>query len=124
LLLKRVGVDVSLQDHCVHASDGVQSRRHPEIDWILERPSKSHDYGRMTAYFSRELRSLLHTLDYHAEPLYIGKKTPLRYKGQKWEVHEVLYEKIRGTVEHHVHRVHHASTPRATFVVGIDDVAH
>jgi hypothetical protein len=65
----------------------VRSRRHLEIDWILESTSESHDDGRMIGYFLRELRSLLCTLDYHAEPLYIGRKTPLRGKGYKWEVH-------------------------------------
>jgi hypothetical protein len=102
----------------------VQSKRHPKIDWMLERPSKSHDDGRMAGYFLRELRSLLHTLDYHAEPLYIGKKTPLRSKGYKWEVHIILYEKPRGTREQRVHRVHHASALRATFTADIHDAAH
>jgi hypothetical protein len=102
----------------------VQSRRDPEIDWMLERTSESHDDGRMAGYFPRELRSLLHTLDYHVEPLYISKKIPLHRKGQKWEVHVVLYEKARGTREHRVHRVHHASAPRATFAIGIRDTAH
>jgi hypothetical protein len=101
----------------------VQPRRHPEIDWKLETPLESHDDGRTAGYFLRELRSLLHTLDYHAEPLYINKKTPLHSKGYKWEVHVVLYEKPRGTAECHVHRVHHASAPRATFVGGIHDTA-
>jgi hypothetical protein len=44
----------------------VRSRRHPEIDWMLEGPSESHDNGRTVGYFLRELRSLLHTHDYHA----------------------------------------------------------
>jgi hypothetical protein len=56
----------------------------------------------MAGYLLRELRSLLATQDYHAEPLYNGKKTPLCSKGPKWEVHVVLYEKPRGTRECHV----------------------
>jgi hypothetical protein len=64
----------------------VRSSRHPDIDWMLERSSKSHNDGKTVGYFSRELRSLLHTPDYHAEPLYINKKTPLCSKGYKWEV--------------------------------------
>jgi hypothetical protein len=99
----------------------VQPRKYPEIAWMLERPSESHDDGKTVGYFPRELRLMLRTLDYHAKPLYIGKKTPLRSKGYKWEVHVALYEKPRGTGEHRVHRVHHASAPRATFVVGIHD---
>jgi hypothetical protein len=91
---------------------------------MLERPSESHDDGRTAGYFLRELRSLLHTLDYHAEPLYIGNKTPLHRKGYKWEERVVLYEKSRGTGEHRVRLVHHASAPRATFAVGIHDAAH
>jgi hypothetical protein len=101
----------------------VQSKRHPKVEWMLERPSESHGDGRTVGYFPRELRSLLYTLDYHAEPLYVGKKTPLHNKGYKWEVHVVLYEKPRGTRERHVHRVHDASALRATFVVGIRDAA-
>jgi hypothetical protein len=69
---------------------------------MLESPSESHDGGRTAGYFLRELRSLLSTLDYRAEPLYIGNKTPLRSKGYKWEEHVVLYEKPRGTGEQHV----------------------
>jgi hypothetical protein len=88
---------------------------------MLERPSESHDDERIAGYFPRELRSLLCTLDYHGEPLYFGKMTPLRSKGYKWEVHVVLYEKPRGTGERRVRRVHHASAPRATFVAGIHD---
>jgi hypothetical protein len=99
----------------------VRSRRHPVIDWMLERPSKSHDDRRTTGYFLRELRSLLFTFDYHTEPLYIGKKSTLCGKGYKWEVLVVLYEKPIGTGEHLVHRVHHTSAPRATFVAGIYD---
>jgi hypothetical protein len=91
---------------------------------MLERPSESHDDGKTAGYFPREMRSLLNTLDYHAEPLYIGKKTPPHNRGYKWEVHVVLYEKPRGTGECHVHRVHHASTPRATFTAGIRDATH
>jgi hypothetical protein len=102
----------------------VQTRRHPKIDWLLERPSESHDDGRKAGYLSRELRSLLRTLDYHAEPLYVGKKTPLCNKGYKWEVYVVLYEKPRGTEERRVCRVLHASALRATFTVGIHDAAH
>jgi hypothetical protein len=45
----------------------VKSKRHREIDWMLERPSESHDDGRTSGYFPRELRSLLRTLDYHDE---------------------------------------------------------
>jgi hypothetical protein len=48
----------------------VRSRRHPVIDWLFERPSESNDNGRTATYFSRELRSLLYTLDYHTKPLY------------------------------------------------------
>jgi hypothetical protein len=48
---------------------------------MLERPSESHDDRRTTGYFLRDLRALLHTLDYHAEPLYIGKKTPTVMQG-------------------------------------------
>jgi hypothetical protein len=62
-------------------------------------------------------------LDYHTEPLYISKKTPLRSKGYKWEVHVVIYEKLRGTGEHRVRLVHHASAPRATFTARIRDAA-
>jgi hypothetical protein len=51
---------------------------------MLERPSESHDDRGTTGYFSRELRSLLCTLDYHTEPLFVGKKTPLHSKGYKW----------------------------------------
>jgi hypothetical protein len=91
---------------------------------MLERPSESHDDRRTAGYFLRELRSLLHNLDYHAEPLYNGRKTPLRGKGYKWEVHVVLYEKPSGTGEHRVCRVHHASAPRATFATDIRDAAH
>jgi hypothetical protein len=90
---------------------------------MLERPSESHGDGRKVGYFPRELRSLLCTLDYHAEPFYIGKKTPLCNKGYKWEVHVVLYEKPRGTGECRVRCVHHASTPRATSAAGIHDAA-
>jgi hypothetical protein len=54
---------------------------------MLEMPSVSHDDGRTPSYFPRELRSLLHTLDYHAEPLYIGRMIPLCGQGYKWEVH-------------------------------------
>jgi hypothetical protein len=89
----------------------------------LERPSESHDNGRTAGYFLRKLRSLRHTLEYHTEPLYVSKKTPLCSKGYKWEVHVILYEKPRGNGEHCVHRVYHAFAPRATFVVGIYDVA-
>jgi hypothetical protein len=53
---------------------------------MLERSSKSHNDGKTVGYFSRELRSLLHTLNYHVEPLDINKKTPLCSKGYKWEV--------------------------------------
>jgi hypothetical protein len=90
---------------------------------MLERPLESLDDGRKAGYVLGELRSLLRTLDYHAERLYIGKKTPLRSKGSKWEVHVLLYEKPRGTEEHYVHRVHHASALRTTFAVGIRDAA-
>jgi hypothetical protein len=90
---------------------------------MLERPSKSHDDRRTAGYFLRELRSLLRTLDYHTEPLYIGKKTLLRSKGYKWEMHVVLYEKPSGIGERRVCRVHHAYTPRATFVADICDTA-
>jgi hypothetical protein len=99
----------------------VQPRKHYEIDWMLERSSESHDNRRTADYFLRELRSLLRTLDYHAEPLYVGKKTPLRSKGYRWEVHFVLYEKPKGTRERCVRRAHHASAPSATFVAGIHD---
>jgi hypothetical protein len=88
----------------------VQSRRHPEIDWMLERPSESHNDGRMAGYFLREMRSLLRKLDYHAQALYIGKKIVLCHK---WEVHVVLYEKPRGTRERRGRRVHHTSAPRS-----------
>jgi hypothetical protein len=101
----------------------IQYRKYPEIDWMLERPSESHDVRKTASYFPRELRLLLRTLEYHAEPLYVGKKTPLRSKGYKWEVHVVLYEKPRGTGEHRVCRVHHASASRATFTTGIHDAA-
>jgi hypothetical protein len=70
---------------------------------MLERPSESHNDWKIAGYFMRELRSLLNTHNYHAEPLYIDKKIPLRSKGYKWEVHVVLYEKPRGTGECHVH---------------------
>jgi hypothetical protein len=90
---------------------------------MLERPSKSHDDRRTVGYFPRLMRSLLRTLDYHAKPLYISKKTPLRSKVYKWEVHVVLYDKPRGTRECYVHRVHHASAPRAIFAAGIRDTA-
>jgi hypothetical protein len=98
----------------------VLSRKYPEIDWMLERPSESHDNKRTAGYFLRGLRSLLRTLEYHTKPVYIGKKTPLRSKGYKWEVHEVLYGKPTGTGQR---RVHHTSTSRATFAVGIRDTA-
>jgi hypothetical protein len=101
----------------------VQPRNYPEIDWMLERPSESHDDRKTAGYFLRELSLMLHTLDYHTEPLYIGKKTPLCSKGYNWEVHIALYEKPSGTGERHVHRVHHASAPRATFTLGIRDAA-
>jgi hypothetical protein len=91
---------------------------------MLQRPSESHNDRKTVGYFSRELRSLLNALDYHTEPLYIGKKTPLRNKGYEWKVHVVLYEKPRGIGEHHVYRVHHASASRATFIAGIHDTAH
>jgi hypothetical protein len=100
----------------------IQSRWYPEIDWMLERPSESHDDER-NGWLLPE-RSLLHTLDDHAEPLYIDKKTPLCSKGHEWEVHMVLYEKPRGTGERRVCRVHHASAPRATFEAGIHDATH
>jgi hypothetical protein len=90
---------------------------------MLDRPSESHEDGRTAGCFPREFRSLLCTLDNHAEPLYIGKKTPLRRKGYKWEVHVVLYEKPRGTRACLVRRVQHASALRATFAVGIRDTA-
>jgi hypothetical protein len=64
----------------------VPSSKHPEIDSLFERPSESHNDGKTASYFLRELRSLLNTLDYHDEPLYIGKKTPLCNRGDKWEV--------------------------------------
>jgi hypothetical protein len=50
---------------------------------MLHRPLESNDDGRMAGYFLRELRPLIHTLDYHAEPLYIGRKTPLCGKSYK-----------------------------------------
>jgi hypothetical protein len=90
---------------------------------MLERLSKSHDDRSTTVYFLKELRPLLHTLDYHTEPLYVGKKTPLRSNGYKWEVHVALYEKPRGTRERRVCRVHHAFALRATFTAGICDAA-
>jgi hypothetical protein len=90
---------------------------------MLERPLESHDNGRIAGYFLRELRSLVRTLDYHAEPLYVGKKTPMRSKGYNWDVHVVLCEKPRGTGERRVCRVHHASAPRVTFTAGIHDAA-
>jgi hypothetical protein len=99
----------------------VRSLKHHDIDQMLERPSKSHNNGNIASYFPRELRSLLNALDYHAEPLYIGKKTPLCNRGYKWEVHVVLYEKPRGIGERNVCRVHHASALRATFTTGILD---
>jgi hypothetical protein len=92
----------------------VQPSKYPEIDWMLERPSESHDDGKTASYFLRELRSMLRTLDYHPEPLDVSKKTPLHNKGYRWEVHVALYEKPRGTGGCHVRRVHHASTSRAT----------
>jgi hypothetical protein len=101
----------------------VHTRKHPEIDWMLERPSESHDDGWTTGYFLRELRSLLRMLDYHTEPLYIGKKTPLHSKGYKWEVHVVIYEKLRGTGERRVCLVYQPSAPRATFTARIRDAA-
>jgi hypothetical protein len=91
---------------------------------MLERPSESHNDGKTASYFPRELRLMLRTLDYHTKPLYVGKKTPLHSKGYKWEVHTALYKKPRGTGECRVHRVHHASAPRATFMAGIRDAAH
>jgi hypothetical protein len=101
----------------------VRTPKHPEIDRMLERPSESHNDGKTAGYFPRELRSLLNTLDYHNEPFYVGKKTPLRNRGYKWEVHVVLYEKTKGTGERRVCRVHHASAPRATFEAGIRGAA-
>jgi hypothetical protein len=101
----------------------VQTRKYREIDWMLERPSKSHDDGRRAGYFPGELRSLLRTLDYHAKPLYVGNKTRLCSKGYKWEVHVVLHKKTNGTGEHRVCKVHHASASRATFTAGIRDAA-
>jgi hypothetical protein len=101
----------------------VQPRKYPKVDWKLERPSKSHDDGKIAGYIPRELRSLLCTLDYHPEPLYVGKKTPLRSKGYKWEVHVVLYEKHRCMGERCVCRVHNAYAPRATLTASIRDVA-
>jgi hypothetical protein len=44
--------------------------------------------------------------------------------GYKWEMHVVLYEKTRGTREHRIRQVHHASTTKATFEAGIHDAAH
>jgi hypothetical protein len=67
---------------------------------------------------------MLYTLDYHTEALYIGKRTPLHSKGYKWEMHVVLHVKPRGSGECRVHRVHHASAVRATFVASIRDIAH
>jgi hypothetical protein len=63
----------------------VQSMRHPEIAWMIERPSESHDIRKMAGRIPREVRSLLHTHDYHAEPLCMNKKTPLCSKDYKWE---------------------------------------
>jgi hypothetical protein len=80
----------------------VQPRKYPEVDWMLERPSESHDDGRTAGYFLRESRSQLRTLDNRAKPPYIGNKTPLCSKGYRWEEHVVLYEKPRGTGEQHV----------------------
>jgi hypothetical protein len=80
--------------------------------------------GRLLATSRGELRSLLNTLNYHDEPLYIGKKTPLRNQGYKWEVHVVLYEKTKGTGERRMRHVHHASAMRDTFEASIQDVAH
>jgi hypothetical protein len=91
---------------------------------MLERPSESHNGGKTTGFFPRELRSLLNVVDYHNEPLYIGMKTPLCNRGYKWEVHVVLYENTKGTGEHRVSHVHHASAPTTTFEEGIHDVAH
>jgi hypothetical protein len=81
----------------------VWSSKHPEIDWMLERPLESHNDGKVAGYFLIELRSLLNNLDYHAKPLYNDKKTPLHSMGYKWEVHMVLYKTPRGTRECHVH---------------------
>jgi hypothetical protein len=66
---------------------------------MFEMPLESHNDGKTLGYFPRELRSLLNALDYHDEPLYAGKKTPLRNRGYKWEVHVVLYEKTKGIRE-------------------------
>jgi hypothetical protein len=52
----------------------VQPRKHYEIDWMLERSSESHDNRRTADYFLRELRSLLRTLDYHAEPSTLARR--------------------------------------------------
>jgi hypothetical protein len=38
-----------------------------------------------------------------------------------WKVHVVLYEKPTTDGIRHIHRIHHASTPRATFNAGIQD---
>jgi hypothetical protein len=54
----------------------VQPLKHPETDWMLDRPEESHNEGNIVGYFPRKLRSLLNALDYHDEPLYLGKKTP------------------------------------------------
>jgi hypothetical protein len=101
----------------------VQPRKYPEIDWMLERPSESHNDGMIASYFPRELRSMLHIVDYHTEPLYVVKKTPLRKKGYKWEVHVALYEKPSGMGGRRVCRVHDVCAPKATFTVGIRDAA-
>jgi hypothetical protein len=102
----------------------VQSPQHPELNWLLERPSDSHNDEKIAGYFLKKLRSMLNALYCHDEPLYFDKKTSLRNRGYMWEVYVVLYEKTTCTGERLVCHVHHATTPRATFEVSINDVAH
>jgi hypothetical protein len=66
---------------------------------------------------------MLSVFGYHNVPLYFGKQTTLRSKGNMWEVHVVLYEKPMTDKICHIHRIHHASAPRATFNAGIWDAA-
>jgi hypothetical protein len=89
--------------------------------WLLERPQEAHCDEKIAGYFLWTLKWMLSVFGYHDAPLYFRKHSLLHSRGYMWEVHVVLYEKPMNDGIHHIHRIHHASTPRATFNVGIQD---
>jgi hypothetical protein len=90
--------------------------------YLLERSQEAHD-GKNAWYFSRTLKWMLLVICYHDTPFYFGKQTPLQSRGYMWEVHVVLYEKHTIDRIRRIRRIHHASAPRATFNIGIQDAA-